>query len=341
MDRRRFFTDKNILTESFSARSNRYLLEDAFEQLNSLYEEDEEVKEQPKEETSSKDTKAEKSPEKESNAAEAKAIINKLKDVDYERFVTILNSDGKSKAFLNYLQQHYKLGDNAIKTVKQSGANETTIACSSLVPTQQNISIDKSLGMIKEGGWSVNIINKPESAFRDPTVTYAGKYIIDGHHRWSKAYALNGGDSVITILDFPAIDGVSWEDMLKATQLAIVAKNPEVGLVNEVPDDNMLGNSGAEEAANYYKENACDEVVTAMKEKGRGDTAEAQAETIKKHVLKMKETSSPVAGAAPRSVMPQTDKAPGSTDLLKTAVIDLTEEKARKRAYSRARRSRK
>jgi len=326
MDRRRFFNDKS-LTEGFSNHADAdtlYSLEEAFSELNRLYEADE-VTNNTETATEEKNTEVEKTEQNTAsgNSQEATAVLNKLKNSDYEQFVKILQSDGKSEAFLNYLKQHYKLGDDAIKTVKKSGVEVGGIKCSKLIPTQQNISLSKSLGMINKPGWAVDIINKPTEAFNDPTITYAGKYIIDGHHRWSKAYALNGGDCTIKVMNFPAIDGVTWEDMLKATQLAIVASNPAAKLVNEVGNDNMLTTSN-EEIKKFVMDNICDEVVKAMQAKGRGDSKEAVANTIANNVGEMRSSSQPVSGAAPRSVMPQTDQAAGSTDKLSKAVIDLT-----------------
>jgi hypothetical protein len=306
MDRRRFYTNRS-LNESLSSSQKAKLLEDTFAELNRLYEgAEEEVAEKPVA----------------TAHAEAEEVLDKLKNADYEQFVKILNSDGKSKSFLNYLMQHYKLGDDTIQTVKKSGAKLAKGKCAQLIPTQQNISLSKSLGMISKPGWSEKIINTPLEAFNDPTIVYAGKYIIDGHHRWSKAYALNGGDSEIKVLNFPAIEGVSWEDMLKATQLAIVASKPDAQLVNEVGNDNML-KSSKDEIKKFVIDNVCDEVVAALKAKGRGDDKEAVADKIGDNVLEMQKTSQPVAGAAPRSVMPQTDVAPGSLDKLQAAVIDL------------------
>lgn len=300
MDRRRFYIN-GTLNEGLSINQKTKLFEDTFAELNSLYEENE----QPAAEL-----------------ANAEEVINKLKNADYEEFVKILNSDGKSKAFLNYLVQHYRLGDDTIQTVKKSGAKLAKGKCSQLIPTQQNISLSKSLGMITKPGWSEKIINTPLEAFNDPTIVYAGKYIIDGHHRWSKAYALNGGDSEIKVLNFPAIEGVTWEDMLKATQLAIVASKPDAKLVNEVGNDNML-KSSKDEIKKFVIDNVCDEVVAALQAKGRGDSKEEVADKIGDNVLEMQRTSQPVSGAAPRSVMPQTDVAPSSLDKLQAAVIDL------------------
>lgn len=315
MDRRRFFMNKS-LNEGLSIDQKRTLLEDVFAELNRLYEADETTgdtgaaEEQPAAET------------KEDEAAEA--IMDKLQKSDYEQFVNILNSDGKSKAFLRYLRQHYKIGDDSLGAVKAANPQIGTISCNKLHPTQENISLSKSLGMISEPGWSEKIINSPTEAFDTPTVTYAGQYIIDGHHRWSKAYALNGGDCKIKVLNFPAIDGVTWEDMLKAVQLAIVAMVPSAKLVNTVDNDNMLADNGSA-SKKYYIEHACDQVIEAMKKKGRGDTKEAQGDFVSTNVAQMKQTSAPVSDAKPRAIMPQMDDAgKAKAKIVANGIIDVS-----------------
>jgi hypothetical protein len=258
---------------------------------------------------------------------QAKEILSELKDADYAKFVDILYKDGKSKAFLDYLKQHYQLGDDSIQTVKKANASEEVVKCSTLHPTQQDISLPKSLGMISKPDWAIKIINEPENAFDDPTVVYAGQYIIDGHHRWSKAYALNGGDCSIKILNFPAIEGVSWEDMLKAAQLAIVAANPDAPKENNVDTPNML-TCPKKEVVQFFIENACQEVVDAMKAKGYGDTKEAIADRVGDNAIEMQKKSAPVEGAMDRKIMPQLDndgqKGKEATPKLSKAVIDLT-----------------
>jgi hypothetical protein len=74
----------------------------------------------------------------------------------------------------------------------------------------------------------------------------------------------------------------------------------------------------------FVVKNMCDEVLTALKNKGRGDTKEAAAERIAKNVAEMRNTSNPVSGAKPRAFMPQMDDEGKAEAKLKTAVIDLT-----------------
>lgn len=337
MDIRRFFINKNLNESVSTSRVDRYSLAETFDQLNRLYEDTATKEDEVAEETGKAEDKAEdkaeaakpeeaKAEEGAEDAEEAKEVLDKLKDSDYEQFVTILNSDGKSKAFLDYLKQHYELGDDSIKTIKKSGAGVAKAKCSQLTPTQQNISLSKSLGMIKSSpAWAKKIIETPIDAFDTPTVTYAGKYIIDGHHRWSKAYALNGGDSSIKVLNFPAIEGVTWEDMLKAVQLAIVSTNPSASLINDVGNDNML-TTDKETIYKYVIDNISDEVVDTLKANGRGDTKEAAAQKITDNVIGMQQnqTSQPVDGAPQRQYMPQMDDEGKAENKLKTAVIDLT-----------------
>lgn len=306
--------DNESLHERYNVRnfSDIRRLQESRVSTRSLYEDDEQ------------DEVADK--EAETSNSSGEEVISKLQNANYEQFVKILNSDKKSKAFLQYLQSHYKMGDDALGTIKKATASEEVVTCSALKPTQQNISVKKSLGMITEGGWSINIIKDPVNAFRTPTVTYAGKYIIDGHHRWSKIVALHGPDAKLKVLNFPAISGVDWEDMLKAVELAIVTTNPEQELVTPVGNDNMLSKEGAQIAMNFYNQNACEEVVTAMKEIGRGDTKEKQARTIGKNVLGALSVSAPVAGAQKRDYMPQMDDSGrAKAQLLNQGVVDVTE----------------
>jgi hypothetical protein len=126
------------------------------------------------------------------------------------------------------------------------------------------------------------------------------------------------------VLNFPAIEGVTWEDMLKAVQLAIVAMVPSAKLVNEVGNDNMLADDGSA-SKKFYVDNACDQVVEAMKKKGRGDTKEAQGDFVSKNVAQMKQTSTPVSGAKPRAFMPQMDdEGKTKAKIVANGIIDIS-----------------
>lgn len=111
---------------------------------------------------------------------------------DYKTFVDILAKDQKSQSFIKFLGKHYETGDDTLGTIKKAQASKKIFKCNQLEVTQNNISLSKSLeGPLKQSAWLEKILNEPTKAFNDPLVVYADKYIIDGHHRWSKIYALN------------------------------------------------------------------------------------------------------------------------------------------------------
>ena len=61
-----------------------------------------------------------------------------------------------------------------------------------LLPTQSEIGFDQSIANILTDQYgSLESILSGQADVGGPIVTYNGKYIIDGHHRWSQVYAAN------------------------------------------------------------------------------------------------------------------------------------------------------
>jgi len=216
-----------------------------------------------------------------------------------------------------------KLGDNindpkfreAIKSVadktpiKTSDINPKVTA---LKPTQNEIDVDKSLK------YPLTDVSSAAAYLKGGTVSPAGqnivtggggKFIIDGHHRWSQVYCLNP-EASITALDISNItDPVSG---LKATQLGIAA---DIGKINiaTVTGDNLL-KMGEDALIAYVKKTITPEVVDVFKKYNKGDNAEAIGAYIWKNVQQMQQNNQPVAPKAPRGIMPQTDDAPNWAD---------------------------
>lgn len=247
--------------------------------------------------------------------------IDQLKNTsDYASFVKLLASDIKSKNFIDYLRKHYKTGDNTIETIKAAKAEERKIACKDLIPTQNEISLSKSLGSVSD----LKYAKQAMDAQTVPCIVYAGKYIIDGHHRWSRIYAFAGPNAQLPCINFSTIEGVSVIDMLKAAQLAVVnAQGGAANLINPVKSDNML-QSSPEEIKKYVLDNIKDEVVTAYSQKVKCDaTKEACADKLAQNVASLQKTSQPIKGASARDVMPQTDA--NSIAKMEKEIVDLTE----------------
>ena len=94
-------------------------------------------------------------------------------------------------------------------------------------------------------------------------LVWNGKYILDGHHRWSQIMMTNPtGKVAIDNVTGPALD--SAEDALKITQLAIaiVAKN----VITKPFEGANLMTMGTDEVQNYVLKTITDEVLALLVE---------------------------------------------------------------------------
>ena len=151
-----------------------------------------------------------------SNNQRRKELEKWLKHKNYEDYVETLNKmleDPKSAALL---EDGFGgiLGDTKLKFSVQK------ITVSQLMPTQKEIDLDKSLkhALVKEESFKKTFSNPIE--INKPIVTFRKNYIIDGHHTWLQAIALNPNGK---ILAFNYDGDISPIQMLKAVQGTIAA----------------------------------------------------------------------------------------------------------------------
>jgi len=161
----------------------------------------------------------------------------KLKDLlgkQYEQFVSELGSNITDKKFADFLLGG--LTDGKMQRDDVVKFSNISIPCSSLKPTQNEIDIDKSLSYPLKLTPTSDLIayfNGGTFAPGGKIVTCGGgRYIIDGHHRWSQLYCMNPNAKI------EAIDMTSFKSpylALKVTQLAIAAT------VNKIPIESVSG----------------------------------------------------------------------------------------------------
>ena len=151
-----------------------------------------------------------------SNNQRRKELEKWLKHKNYEDYVETLNKmleDPKSAALL---EDGFGgiLGDTKLKFSVQK------ITVSQLMPTQKENDLDKSLkhALVKEESFKKTFSNPIE--INKPIVTFRKNYIIDGHHTWLQAIALNPNGK---ILAFNYDGDISPIQMLKAVQGTIAA----------------------------------------------------------------------------------------------------------------------
>ena len=178
----------------------------------------------------------------------------KLKDLlgkQYEQFVSELGSNITDKKFADFLLGG--LTDGKMQRDDVVKFSNISIPCSSLKPTQNEIDIDKSLSYPLKLTPTSDLIayfNGGTFAPGGKIVTCGGgKYIIDGHHRWSQLYCMNPNAKI------EAIDMTSFKSpylALKVTQLAIAATANKIP-IESVSGTNLIG----------INENALKEYISA------------------------------------------------------------------------------
>ena len=94
-----------------------------------------------------------------------------------------------------------------------------------------------------------------------PILVYNGKYVLDGHHRWSQIMMVNPtGEVKIDNLTGPAID--NEEEALKTMQFAIAAMADKV--VTKPFEGENLMQANEQQVANFVLKNVTDEVLQLL-----------------------------------------------------------------------------
>ena len=127
------------------------------------------------------------------------------------------------------------------------------IPVTDLHPTQSEIDVDKSLGFPFKSEKTAKSSMKmffDSSAVKMPfpLITFNGKFIVDGHHRWSQVYSFKP-DAKMECFDLKVAKGgqISEQDMLKIVQGLLATKRAEDGKGN-IPRSTVEG-------ANLFKMN--------------------------------------------------------------------------------------
>lgn len=126
--------------------------------------------------------------------------------------------DPKVTAILNLGQKDLKAEDEKVPV------NENAqLPVKDLQPTQSQIGLNDSIGFLafKDPEKAKNSLSGAANFGGGKILTANGKYILDGHHRWSQVYLLNP-DATIPAVDIK-LNVSSETEMLKVIQLAIAA----------------------------------------------------------------------------------------------------------------------
>ena len=248
-----------------------------------------------------------------SNKQRRKELEKWLKHKKYDDYVDTLNKmleDPKAKTLL---EDGFggELGDTKLTfSVKE-------ISVSQLMPTQSEIDLDKSLkhALTKKESFEKTFTDPIE--INKPIVTFRQNYVIDGHHTWLQAIAINPKGK---ILSFNYDGDISPIQMLKAVQGTIAAvkadDNNNNGKLpsNKVDGPNFFDKSFDEKKIKKYLEETFDESLTDIYCKYL-DNCKNKKDIIDyliERLLDIKSNNYPFESAPSRENMPQVFK--GGTD---------------------------
>lgn len=238
--------------------------------------------------------------EDEESEKELKTILKS----DYSTFVTKLGDNIKDPKFLDAIK--------SLSTRHKINTTDISPAVQDLRPTQNEVVLDKSLSYgLKDPKTIESFLKGGVVAVAGKSIVTAGggKYVIDGHHRWSQLFCFNP-NAKIAALDLTDIKNPM--EALKATQLGIAA---QIGKVPTAQGGGVnLFKIGESTLKKYVIDNITEPVVEVFKKYKKGNTPEEIANYIWGNVQMLQKDAKPVAGAPSREVMPQTDDAPKFTD---------------------------
>ena len=151
---------------------------------------------------------------------------------DVVKTVDFLNSpegqDPKVRAALGSGEGDGKPGDERIK-VNREGSSPV----SKLFPTQNEISLMKSIGFPLSVVGSLENVDSGDITGRGKRIMASGNLVIDGHHRWSSTFAINPNANINTVdIQFP---GGKSLNKLSVAQVAIAGTMGAKGANSPIP----------------------------------------------------------------------------------------------------------
>lgn len=197
------------------------------------------------------------------------------------------------------------------------------IPVKNLHPTQNIIGQQESLSSILNDKYhSLKGFLDGNAKFPTPVITLNGKYIIDGHHRWSQVYIVNP-NATIPCYDMTAdIDPL---DALKMVQMAIAADTGNLPL-SKAKGINML-DASKDDIQKVVNDELTPDTIKIYKQFKKGSNVSEISNYIWKNTELMQKNNQPVDGAPDRSKMPQAGDSDGYDKLLRKGIVNFIKPK--------------
>jgi hypothetical protein len=220
-------------------------------------------------------------------------ILDKLDKIrDYKQFVNALKQLKPQQKIL-FIKCFGKIGDTCKPTVNRNA----TISTKALFPTQNEIDLDNSLSRGLSGDCS-HFFKSPVQLGPNPVLTYNGKYILDGHHRWSQVAVFNP-EATLKCIDFKYKQGTVL-DVLKDVQAGTLAT---LGKVPSGKAGSNIYENNEESLKKYIEQNISDACWQSIVKAGKAQDKTGVIQYLVTNAMKI---NRPANGAPDRTEMPQT-----------------------------------
>ena len=207
-----------------------------------------------------------------------------------------------------------------------------------LKPTQNEIGAEESLkNILTDQYGSLDGFLKGNASFPDPIITYNGKFVLDGHHRWSQVYAANPNAKIQAINVVGKIDP---KDILKAVHTAIAVDAGETKTISANLKAGNLLEFTPDKVKKYVADELTEKARFVWSENGV-ESDSAIANRIAFNVKTMLAKSKPEEWAPSRDSMPQpgasgsekwgVDMKAGKVNLIDPKTTDTKQESVNKR----------
>ena len=255
-----------------------------------------------------------------SNKERKKELEKWLKHKNYEDYVDTLNKMLKDPKAKTLLKDGFggELGDTQlIFSVKE-------ITAQSLVPTQKEIDMDKSIKYALRKRISLEESFENPILIEKPIITFRQNYIIDGHHSWLQAVVLNPTGK---LLCFDYDGDLSPIQMLKVVQgtIAAVKASQDIEKLpsNKIDGPNVFSKDfRKKEIKKYIKDNIADELISSFLKYTKQDNKDDLINFLVERILDIKTNNYPFDYAPKREDMPQVFKAGSNKNDKKSAYPD-------------------
>ena len=228
-----------------------------------------------------------------------KELVSYLKNKNYKNYIQTLNDMLKDPKLRALIEDGFggEFGDIQLEF------SEKIIDVDKLDPTQNEIGLAQSLDHGLQSTKNFTKYFEPIVEIKSPLVTLNGKYVIDGHHRWSEIMCFNPKAKVVCI----NYDGnITPIEMLKITQGAIAAARGKIES-HEKRGENLYTMKKFD-IKKYIEQNLSDDVVLAFKTRDNGTFADRSdvVDYITNNTIIMVKNHPLLNNAPNRALMPQT-----------------------------------